>query len=74
MTAAVTKRGVDRTQECVMFLRSYIRQYGYSPSYEEIKASLGLRSKGSVSSILKKLADEGRVSYKPRQPRTLRII
>lgn len=67
-----TKR-MDRTQEFMEFLREYLKENGHSPSFDDIKEALGLRSKGSVATILKKLADEGRITYVPRRARTIRI-
>lgn len=78
MTATQTasrpiQKRMDRSRELIAFLREYIKEHGHSPSYDEIKESLGLRSKGSVASILKKLADEQRITYTPRRARTIRV-
>ena len=41
------------------FVQDYLQQYGYSPSYEEIRKNLGFRSLNSVSKHLKQLEKRG---------------
>ena len=41
------------------FVQDYLQQHGYSPSYEEIRKSLGFRSLNSVSKHLKQLEKRG---------------
>lgn len=79
MTATRTEtkprqKRMNREQEFFSFLRDYIDEHGHSPSYDEIRDSLGLRSKGSVSNLMRKLHDEGKISYTPRKARTIRIV
>lgn len=78
MTAATqpsvrsTKRR-DRSREVLDFISAYIRDNGYSPSYDEIRDALGLQSKGSVAAILRKLVDDGKIVHTPRLSRTIRL-
>lgn len=65
---------INRDDELIAFVREYIKENGHSPSYEEIKASLGLRSKGSVYNMIRKLVEEGRISHTPERARTLRVL
>jgi repressor LexA len=41
------------------FIQSYIEQYGYSPSYEEIRSHMGFKSLNAVSKHLKQLEMRG---------------
>lgn len=50
------------------------REGGVSPSYEEIAAALGLRSKSGVHALLHRLADQGVVSLTRGHRRSCRIV
>lgn len=55
------------------FIRRFIEDEGYSPSYREIANEVGLRSTSTVLYHLDVLASEGRVGYKRGQPRTIHL-
>ena len=48
-----------RQKEVYEFLRTYLQSHGTAPSYEEIRATLGLRSLSTVSKHLKQLERKG---------------
>lgn len=41
------------------FIKKYIIEYGYSPSYREIGNALGLKSTSTIAMHIKKLESEG---------------
>ncbi len=41
------------------FLRNYIQQHGYAPSYEEIRTHLGFKSRNAVHKHLRQLEERG---------------
>lgn len=52
----------------------YIAEHGYSPTVRELAALVGLASPSTVHAHLMSLAREGRVSWDPARPRTLRPV
>lgn len=63
MVTPASKRVLD-------FMREYIRDNGYSPTYDEIRIGLGLNSVSTVSKHLDSLEAQGlvarRTKYSPR--------
>ena len=55
----MTDKGELRRIKILKFIKSYIKKNGYSPSYEEIKEGVGLKSKCSVYTHIKKMLDMG---------------
>ncbi len=52
--------GITPAQQKVFsFVRDYINRHGYSPSYEEVRRSLGFKSLNSVYKHLKQLEQRG---------------
>lgn len=57
------------------FVRSYIDQHGYPPSYREIMEAVpGVTATSTVSRILYRLKTKGAIDFKPGYPRTLRLL
>lgn len=56
-----------------VFVRDFIADHGYSPSYREIADGVGLRSTSTVLYHLDVLAKDGRVDYVRHSPRTVHI-
>lgn len=68
--------GLTPAQERVyQFVRSYILQRGYAPSYEEIRSQLGFRSLNAVSKHLKQIEERGylRIPWNNRK-RALELV
>lgn len=56
------------------FIKSYIAQHGYPPSYGEIGDGVGLYSKSSVHSHIQKLIQLGELETDhPGSPRAIRM-
>lgn len=56
------------------FIKAYIAQHGYPPSYSEIGDGVGLYSKSSVHSHIQKLIQLGELETDhPGSPRAIRL-
>lgn len=64
----------DKRAEILAFLERYISAPGYSPTYDEIAAGVGLQSKSHVGYYLDSLVDEGKISRRVGSPRALGVI
>lgn len=49
-------------------------EQGYPPSLRELAEAIGVSAPSIVHWHLRKMLQEGTVSWKPRQPRTLRVV
>lgn len=67
-------KGTAREEDFLSFVADYLKENGYAPSYEEIREALGLRSKGSVFNMMRKLSDDGKIVYTKQRARTLRVV
>lgn len=56
-----------------IFLKQYVDERGYAPSFREIANAVGLKSTSSVSSYLKELQNDGRIRRDPARPRAIDI-
>lgn len=67
-------KGELRRVKILEFIKVYIKKYGYSPSYEEIGEGVGLKSKSSVYTHIKKMLDIGMLETDAEDsPRALRV-
>ena len=70
----MTDKGELRRIKILEFIKSYIKKNGYSPSYQEIADGVGLRSKCSVYTHIKKMLDTGMLETDAEDsPRALRV-
>lgn len=70
-----TRLGVTARQKQVFeFLRRFIDQQGRSPTYDEIAAGIGLRSRGRVAVLIKSLCARGWVTYAIGCKQSLAIV
>ena len=68
------EKGELRRIKILEFIKSYIKKNGYSPSYEEIADGVGLKSKNSVYTHIKKMLDIGMLETDAEDsPRALRV-
>ena len=61
MDDMATKKGIEKRQEILDFIISYITLHGYPPSIREIGAGVGLKSTSSVHRHILKMLDEGMI-------------
>jgi SOS-response transcriptional repressor LexA len=56
------------------YVQDYIHANGYAPTYDEIAAGVGLRSKCNVGYYLDRLVDEGALTRRAGSPRALALL
>lgn len=72
----MTIRGglTPRLQELLTFIRTFTGKHGHSPSFDEMAAAVGLKSKSGVSSMLARLEERGAIVRRQKQARAIEII
>ena len=69
------KSGMTKRQnECLKFIKAYIKEHGYSPTYKEIMVAVGSNSTGAISEWVKGLRLRGHVNWIPAQSRSMYVI
>lgn len=66
----------DKTRAAIKeFIVSYMQEHGYSPTFAEIGAAVGLKSKSSVSAHIKRMLETGMIQTDAEfgVPRAIRI-
>jgi len=56
------------------YMRRFIKQYGYAPSYREMRDGLGWESVSTVSRYLKQLIDAGLIEQAYATARSIRMV
>ncbi len=69
MTAITAKQSA-----VLNFVEHFIEEKGYSPSYEEIAAGLGLKSVANVHKHVKHLLEKGLLSRPEGKSRALQVV
>lgn len=70
------RRFIDTEKTCdqmARFIRRYIRDHGFPPSYREIGDAVGLRSTQTVSRFLQLMERQGRIKRVPGSPRSVTL-
>ena len=62
------------TRDCFAAIEAYIVKWGCSPSYDDIKNAMGIRSKGFVHRLVNDLAARGWITHTPRKKRSIVIV
>lgn len=63
-----------RQKDAYDFIRSFIDEKGYGPSYEEIQEALGLHSKSGVHRIVEGLEERSLIIRRPRIRRSIALM
>lgn len=63
-----------KQKELLDFITSFIGEYGYSPSYREIKAALSYSSIATVAKHIANLSDKGLLVKRDRSARSLEPV
>lgn len=58
----------------VDFVRAYIAKHGHSPNYDEIKAGIGLKSRGNIARMVQCLVERGHLVKNFNQSRSLAVV
>lgn len=63
-----------RQKELLIFIHGYLKENGYSPSYQEMQESLDLSSKSGIARHVQCLVERGFVRRIPNKARALEVI
>ena len=63
-----------KQRELMDYLSAFIREHGYSPTYEEIAARFGYRSLSTVHEHIRNLAGRGLIQVDRGRPRSIEIL
>jgi len=63
----------DKQSAALDFIRGYIEDHGKSPSFDEIKDGLGIKSKSGVHRLVTALVERGHLVRMPNRARTLAL-
>lgn len=65
---------MSKANNILDFIVKYIEENKYSPTYQEIADSFNFSNKSHVEYYIKKLKDNGKITYNYRSPRSIRIV
>jgi repressor LexA len=60
--------------ELLVFIDRHLKQTGFSPSFEEMKAALGLRSKSGIHRLISALEERGFLARRHHRARALEVL
>lgn len=60
--------------ELLVFVSRHLNQYGVSPSFDEMKAALGLKSKSGIHRLITGLVERGFIRRLPHRARALEVL
>ena len=63
-----------RQAELLRYIESYIRWYGYSPSFEDMMKGLRLKSKSGIHRMVHALAERGKIKILKYKRRSVELI
>jgi repressor LexA len=63
-----------KQHELLMFIDRHLRDTGFSPSFEEMKAALNLRSKSGIHRLITALEERGFLRRRAHRARALEVI
>lgn len=63
-----------RQKELLDYIRAYIDELGYSPSFDEMKAAVGLKSKSGIHRLLAALEERGFIRKLPHRARAIELV
>ncbi len=63
-----------KQHELLMFIDRHLRETGFSPSFEEMKAALNLRSKSGIHRLITALEERQFIARRPHRARALEVL
>jgi repressor LexA len=63
-----------KQHELLMFIDKHLRETGFSPSFEEMKEALNLRSKSGIHRLITALEDRGFLRRRAHRARALEVV
>jgi SOS-response transcriptional repressor LexA len=67
-------RPTARQSECLQFIETMLRERGIAPSFGEIIAALGLKSKAHVARLLSALEEKGYIRRMSGRARAIEVL
>lgn len=64
----------DKDYQTYMFLVNYVKKNGFPPSYREIASGIGISSKNTVKSRLRRLEMMGKIEVWKDKPRAIKLL
>lgn len=64
----------ERQLRTLNFIRSFVAEKGYSPSYDEIMSGVGMASRGNVHRFVSCLIERGYLRKAFNRPRSLEVV
>ncbi len=64
----------ERQHKLLTYLREYQTQYGYSPSFEEMRVALGLKSKSGIHNLLSALQERNFIRKLNNRARAIDVL
>ncbi len=63
-----------KQHELLTFIHTHLEQTGYSPSFDEMKTALGLRSKSGIHRLISALEERGFLQRRHHRARALEVV
>ncbi len=63
-----------KQHELLMFIDEHLRETGFSPSFEEMKTALGLKSKSGIHRLISALEERGFLERRHHRARALHVV
>ncbi|MDT8265900.1 repressor LexA, partial [Roseomonas sp. DSM 102946] len=63
-----------KQHELLVFIDRHLRQTGFSPSFEEMKEALNLRSKSGIHRLITALEERGFLKRRAHRARALEVV
>src|ERR1700734_4382518 len=60
--------------ELLIYIDSYLKRTGYSPSFEEMKEALSLKSKSGIHRLISALEERGYLGRRHHRARALEVL
>ena len=64
----------QRQRQLLDFIAAFVGKHGFSPSFDEMAAAIGVKSKSNIHVIIAALKLQGRVTCAPRCHRSVDVI
>jgi repressor LexA len=65
---------IKTRMKVLQFIKDFIQEKGYSPSYQEIATAVNLKSKAQVTFHIQKLEKLGLIKRAPNTFRSIRVV
>tara|TARA_R100000742_G_C4232754_1_gene53971 strand:+ start:500 stop:706 length:207 start_codon:yes stop_codon:yes gene_type:complete len=63
-----------RQAELLQYIKNYINEHGYSPSYENMMKGLKLKSKSGIHRLVHALVKRNKLKHHPYNARSIEVV